>query len=141
MEYSESPPLKRSRLDLQQNHGNNITTTRTTIHQLADEVIGISLQMLGGNGHFRHGPLACKMFLRASKLDKHFKKFTSGESVTSSVSCAMKYFEDEGTGRERLRFFWLNAARYWSCGSHEMVGSATRILSRLGYVGVRFLFW
>ena len=72
----------------------------------------MSLALLGSNGHFRYGPLACKMFLRASKLDKHFKKFTSGESVTSSVSCAMKYFEDEGTGRERLRFFWLNAARY-----------------------------
>ena len=117
-----------------------MVTTRTTIHQLADEVIGMSLALLGSNGHFRYGPLACKMFLRASKLDKHFKKFTSGESVTSSVSCAMKYFEDEGTGRERLRFFWLNAARYWSCGSHEMVGSATRNSAVWGTLGYGFYF-
>ena len=37
------------------------------------------------------------MLLRASELNKHFKKITTGESVTCSVSCAQKYFEDKGT--------------------------------------------
>jgi hypothetical protein len=69
----------------------------TTINDLNDDLIGQSLALLG-NGHFRYGPLACKLFLNASKKNPHFKKITSGERVTSSVSCARKYFEDEGTG-------------------------------------------
>jgi len=52
------------------------------------------------------------MLLRASELNKHFKKITTGESVTSSVSCAMKYFQDKGTDIDQLVFFWYNAARY-----------------------------
>ena len=87
-------------------------TTRTTIHQVSEDAIGISLVLLGGNGHFRYGPLACKTLLRASELNKHFKMITTGESVTSSVSCAKEYFQDEGTGAEQLQFFWYNAARY-----------------------------
>ena len=111
---SKSPPPKKIRLlGLLQNqehvllveaviHHQNYTTTGTTIHQLADEVIGISLALLVGNGHFRYGPLACKMFLAASKLNTHFKKIMTGESVTSSsISCVKKYFEDEGTGEEK----------------------------------------
>ena len=117
----ESPPPKKIRLRLQQNEEYVAavilqTTTRitriTTINQLADEVIGISLGLLGGVGHFRYGPLACKMFLKASEVNKDFKKITTGESVTSSISCAKKYFEDKGTGKEILTFFWENAARY-----------------------------
>ena len=34
------------------------------------------------------------------------------ESVTSSVSCAKKYFEDKCTGLKQDEFFWYNAARY-----------------------------
>jgi len=117
---SESPPPKKiRRLGLQQNQEHveavvlqNTTTMTTTIHQLAVEVIGISLGLLGGNGHYRYGPLACKMFLRASELSQHFKKITTGESVTSSVSCAKKFFSDKGTGKDQLEFIWLNAARY-----------------------------
>ena len=103
---SVSPPLKKRRLRSQQNQDaaaavihQNTTTTRTTIHQLADEVIGISLGLLG---HFQYGPLVCETFLRASELNKHFLKITTGESVTSSVPCAQKYFEDQGTGKEQL---------------------------------------
>ena len=116
------PPPKNICLGLRQNQeatvvgknqNTNTTTRTTTIHQLGDEVIEISLALLGGNGHFRYGPLACKMFLRASELNPHFKKISSGESVTSSISCAKKYFQDkEGTDKEQLRFFWENAARY-----------------------------
>ena len=116
---SESPPPKTILLCLQQNEGHvaavnhqKTTVTRTTIHQVADEVIGMSLALLGGNGHFRYGPLACKTFLRASECNKHFKKITTGESVTSSVSCAKKYFEDKCTGLKQDEFFWYNAARY-----------------------------
>ena len=37
---------------------------------------------------------------------------TTGESITSSISRAEKYFEDAGTDAEQLRFFWCNVARY-----------------------------
>jgi hypothetical protein len=76
----------------------------TTINDLNDDLIGQSLALLG-NGHFRYGPLACKLFLNASKKNPHFKKITSGERVTSSMSCARKYFEDEGTGSDQVKFF------------------------------------
>ena len=116
---SDSLPPKKVRLGLQHNQENvvavihqNTTTTRTTIHQLSDGVLGISLALLGGNGHFRYGPLACKMFLRASELNQHFTKITTGESVTSSISCAKRYFQDKGTGKAQFLFFWENAARY-----------------------------
>ena len=116
---SESPPPKKIRLGLQQNqenvaavHHKNTTTTRTTIHQLSDGVIEISLVLLGGHGHFRDMPLACKMFLSASELNPHFKKITTGESVISSISCAKKFFQNEGTDTKELEFFWYNAARY-----------------------------
>ena len=34
------------------------------------------------------------------------------KSVTFSISCAEKYFADEGTGYEQLKIFWCSAARY-----------------------------
>ena len=40
------------------------------------------------------------------------EKVTTGESVTSSISRATKYFEDAGTGSEQLELFWYNGARY-----------------------------
>ena len=72
-----------------------------TINQVPEGVLGISLAPLGGNGHFRYAPSACKRFLRASEVNPHFKKITTSKSVTSSISCAKKYFEDEGTGRRQ----------------------------------------
>jgi hypothetical protein len=56
---------------------------------------------------------------------KYFKRIKTEESVTSSISCAQKYFEDAGTSDEELQFFWYNAARYgcvgvWLCGSHRI---------------------
>jgi hypothetical protein len=83
----------------------------TTIYHLNDDLLRLSHAFLGV-GHFRYGPLACKMFLRASKVKKRFKKFTTGEFVTSSISCARKYFEDKGPGEENLEFFRYSAARY-----------------------------
>ena len=82
------------------------------IHDLNDDILSISLALLGGNGHFRYGPLVCKTFLRASKEIPHFKMITTAESVTSSVSCVKKYFKDEGYGSQQLKFFWDNAIRY-----------------------------
>ena len=55
--------------------------------------------------HFRYGPLACKMFLKASEVNPGYRKMTTRESVTSSISCAQKYFEDAGTGDEELEYF------------------------------------
>jgi len=121
MEHPDSPrrPRQRMRIDLQEEPdgeaavlvaGDN--TTVTTIHHLPDDVLGLSLELLGGIGHFRYCPLACKLFLKASEKNSHCKKITTGESVTSSVSCVQKYFEDVGTGKKQLEFFWTNAIRY-----------------------------
>jgi len=119
MMNSESPPASQKRklglLQQNQEHGaaaNQNTRMRTTIHSLSEGVIGISLELLGGNGHFRYGPLACKIFLRASEFNPGFKKITTMESVTSSISCATKYFQDKGTDTKHLKYFWFNAARY-----------------------------
>mmetsp|Transcript_21574 Transcript_21574/g.31932 ORF Transcript_21574/g.31932 Transcript_21574/m.31932 type:complete len:121 (+) Transcript_21574:141-503(+) len=81
----------------------------STLHDLSDGEVAL----LGGNGHFRYHGIACQIFLRDSELNPHFKKITTGESVTSSVSCT-KYFEDKGKGtrREQPLFFWVNVARY-----------------------------
>ena len=49
----------------------------------------------------------------ANLTSQHFKKITTGEIGTSSISCAQKYFQDERTSKEKLVFFWANgAARY-----------------------------
>jgi len=52
------------------------------------------------------------MFLRTSEQQPYYRKITTGEVVTSSVSCVQRYFEDEGTARKQLEFFWENAARH-----------------------------
>ena len=68
---SDSPPPEKGQHGLQERNqeaaaGNQNTrtttattcTTTTTIHQLSEDVIGKSLTLLGGNGHFRYAPLA-----------------------------------------------------------------------------------
>jgi hypothetical protein len=121
MEYPDSSrPRQRRRIELPQEQdaesvvlvavgGNH---PATTINDLNDDLVSESLALLGGVGNFRYGPLACKQFLKGSEKNPHFKKITSGESVTSSISCARKYFEDEGTGSDQVKFFWINAAKY-----------------------------
>jgi len=64
-----------------------------TIHNLPNELHGLSLSFLGA-GHFRYGPFACKMLLKAYLATVSDKKITSGERVTLSISCAKKFFDD-----------------------------------------------
>jgi hypothetical protein len=123
MEHPDSPrPRQRRRIALQQNEGAQPAAPEadnnhnTTIHNLNDDLLGLCRSFLGV-GHYRYCDIACKMILQASQRfavdDSSYRKITTGESVTSSVSCAKEYFEDVGTaGQEQLRFFWLNAVRY-----------------------------
>lgn len=106
MEHPDSPrPRQRRQIGLQQEQDDEAVVlaaggnqqTIMTIYHLNEDLLRLSHALLG-IGHFRYGPLACKMFLRASKLNKHFKKITTGKSFTCSVSCAKKYFENECTG-------------------------------------------
>ena len=118
MEHPDSSrPRKRRHIELQQEPDDEaaalaegINHNVTTIHHLNDDLLGLTHSFLGYR-HFRYGPLACKMFLRASDLTNN-RRSTTGGSVTSSISCAKKYFEDAGTGDEDLAFFWYSAARY-----------------------------
>jgi len=64
--------------------GNHLATT---IYDLNSDLVSESLALLGGVGHFRYDPLACEIFLKAAEENKHFKKITSGKSVTSSGCC------------------------------------------------------
>ena len=85
--------------------------TVTTIYDLNDDLLRLS-QALLGIGHFQYHNIACKMLLRASKVNLGYRNITTGESVTSSIECSHKYFEDEGTGKDhQLQFFWYSAAR------------------------------
>lgn len=83
----------------------------TTIYNLSDDILRKSHAFLGV-GHFRYHGIVCKMFLRASDQTGGYRKITTGEKVTSSISCARKYFEDEGAGEDQVRFFWYSAARH-----------------------------
>jgi hypothetical protein len=119
MDHPDSPrPRQRRRIELQQEQeaeaaalteGSNHNVT--TIHHLNDDLLGLCHSLLG-NGHIRYGPLACKMFLKASEVNPGYRKITTGESVTSSISYVKMYFEDAGTGDKDLAFFWYSAARY-----------------------------
>lgn len=121
MEHPDSPPRprQRRRMESQQEEqdveevmlvadGNH---PATTIYDLHEDLLGLTHALLG-NGHFRYHSIACKMFLKASKLNPGYKKITTGKNVTSSISCARKYFEDKGTDTTQLRFFWFSAARH-----------------------------
>ena len=76
MEYPDSSrPRQRRRIELLQEQdaepvvlvavgGNH---PATTIYDLNNDLVSESLALLGGVGHFRYGPLACKQFLKASE--------------------------------------------------------------------------
>ena len=89
------PVQKKIRLiDVQEQQEQQQQQQQYTIHNLHADLLGLSLSFLGV-GHFRYGPLACKMLLEpylATVSDD--KKITSGESITLSISCAKKYFDD-----------------------------------------------
>jgi hypothetical protein len=82
----------------------------TTIYDLNNDLLKISHSLLGIR-HFRFAGIACKLFFEASRTAND-EKVTCMKSVTSSISCAEKYFADEGIGDQQLRLFWCNAARY-----------------------------
>ena len=82
----------------------------TTIYDLNNDLLKISHSLLGIR-HFRFAGIACKLLLDAN-LAVSDEKVTSMKSVTFSISCAEKYFADEGTGYEQLKIFWCSAARY-----------------------------
>ena len=82
-----------------------------TILAYPDELLRLSLSFLGV-GHFAFIALVCSRFKIAYPTNASDETVTSGECVTSSISCAEKYFEDAGTDSEQLEFFWYNATRY-----------------------------
>ena len=93
-----------------------VVPAATTIYDLNNDLLAISHSLLGV-GHFRNAGIACKLFLEASGTAGSDEKVTSMKIVTSSISCAEKYFEDaEGTTTtnttEELKLFWYSAARY-----------------------------
>jgi hypothetical protein len=120
---SSSPPSKKTRFDLQQNEleeaaaepaGNDtpMTTTATTkIYDLNTDLLGLCHSFLGV-GHYRYAAMACKMLCKGNLAVNDNKKITSMEVVTSSISCAEQFFEDEESDIEQLRLFWYSAARY-----------------------------
>ena len=86
----------------------------TTIYDLNNDILASSHSLLG-IGHFRYAGMACKLLLEASRAASD-EKVTNMKIVTSSIACAEKYFEDEGTNSttntEQLKLFWYSAARY-----------------------------
>jgi hypothetical protein len=76
-----------------------------------DELLRLTLSFLGV-GHFAFVALVCSRFKIAHLANVGDEMITSGESVTSSILRAEKYFEDAGTDSEHLIFFWLNVTRY-----------------------------
>ena len=96
----------------------------------------LSLSFLGP-GHFRYGPFACKMFLQAylTSINDEWideKKVTNAESVTTSISCTRRYFNDKGTDDKDLTFFLYNAAKYGRIEKMEWVYQlSTRLLTHL----------
>ena len=115
MEHPDSPPRLRQkrRLELLQYEQNK--EVATNMYHLGEDQLNLSIAFLGV-GHFRYQNIACKMFLKASEQQPDFKKITTSESVCSSIKCVQKYFEDEGTGKEQLLFFWYSVVR------HDRVG-------------------
>lgn len=105
-----SPNEKKRRIGLQQNdYCDSLSScSSTTIHGLPNEILGLTLSLLGGR-HFRYAPLACKMFLGAYLASLSADKITTGKSVTSSISCTKKYFYD---AQDYAHLFWTSAVRY-----------------------------
>ena len=122
----DSPPSKKTRFDLQRNNeqeqeetaadtaGNDTQTTTpvtTKIYDLNTDILGLCHSLLGV-GHYRYVAMACKILQKGNLAVNDNKKITSMEVVTSSISCARQFFEDEGTDTKELRLFWHSAARY-----------------------------
>ena len=87
------------------------TMADNTILDSPDELLRLTLSFLGV-GHFAFVALVCSRFKIAHLANVGDEMITSGESVTSSILRAEKYFEDAGTDSEHLIFFWLNVTRY-----------------------------
>jgi len=66
-----------------------------TILGYPDELLRLSLSFLGV-GHFAFIACVCSQFKIAYLANVSDEMNTSGESVTSSISRAEKYFEDAG---------------------------------------------
>jgi len=120
----DSPPSKKTRFDLQQQNeqeeaaagpvGKDAPTTTTAtvttkIYDLNADLLGICQSLLGV-GHYRNAAMACKMLQKGNLAVNDNKKVTSVEVVTSSISCARQFFEDEGTDTKQLQLFWYNTA-------------------------------
>ena len=82
-----------------------------TILDHPDDLLRLSLFFLG-IGHFAFIASVCSRFKTAYLANVSDDMCTSGESVTSSISRAEKYFEDAGTNVVQLEIFWYNVARY-----------------------------
>ena len=85
-----------------------------TIIDYPDELLRLSLSFLGV-GHFAFIALVCSRFKIAYLANVKGRKITNGESATSSISRAEKYFEDVGTDPTQINdilFLWKNLARY-----------------------------
>ena len=85
--------------------------TDNTILAPPDELLRLTLSFLGV-GHFAFVALVCSRFKIAHLANVGDEMITSGESVTSSILRAEKYFEDAGTDSEQLEFFWYYVAGY-----------------------------
>jgi len=81
------------------------------ILEFPDELLRLPISFLGV-GRFAYIFLVCSRFKIAYLANVSNEKLTTDESVTSSISCAEKYFEDAGTGSGHLIFCWYNLARY-----------------------------
>jgi len=95
---SDSParPQQRRQIELQQEQDDKALVLLAggnhpvmMIYYLNDDILRLSHALLGV-GHFRYGPLACKMLLSASELQPGNIKIMTAESVASSISCAQK---------------------------------------------------
>jgi len=125
MEHPVSPPRlrQRRRIEVRQHvHDEEAAvlvaagnSSVTNIYHLGEDLLRLSHAFLGV-GHFRYLGIACKMFLKASEHQTGFKKITTSESAFASIERIQKYFEDEGTGKEQMKFFWYSVVRYDSVG-------------------------
>ena len=139
----DSPPSKKTRFDLQRNNeqeqeetaadtaGNDTQTTTpvtTKIYDLNADILGLCHSLLGV-GHYRYVAMACKILQKGNLAVNDNKKITSMEVVTSSISCARQFFEDEGTDTKELQLFWFNAVIYNRI--EVMMWAHKKILTRL----------
>jgi hypothetical protein len=108
-------------------------TTNSTIFHLPNEILEISLSLLGVS-RFRFTALVCNRFKAVNLTDVSDEKITSAEHYTSSIQCAEKYLSEAGSDTQKIAIFWCNVARYgrWEiiesthqCG-HSLIWSECR---------------